>query len=54
MSICHKARKVDQKLFNLLQGHRDPKHYLTTLCDVLLKQDNHRVNYVANSIITNL
>ena len=50
VSNYRKARKVVHELFNLLQAHRDPKQYLTLLCEVLLKQDDPRLSGIANSI----
>ena len=37
--VCNyrKARKVVHELFNLLQGHRNPKQYLTHISNVHLK-----------------
>ena len=50
ISNYRKARKVVHELFNSLQAHRDPKQYLTILCDMLLKQDDPRLRDIANSI----
>ena len=54
VSSYRKARKVVHELFNLLQAHRDPKQYLTTLCEVLLKLDDPRLRDIANNIKTKL
>ena len=54
VSNYRKARKVVHELFNLLQAHRNPKQYLTQICNVLLKQDNPRLRDIANSIIAKL
>ena len=50
VSNYRKARKVVHELFNLLQAHRDPKQYLTILCEVLLKLDDPRLRDIANNI----
>ena len=50
VSNYRKARKVVHELFDLLQAHRDPKQYLTLLCEVLLKLDDPRLRDIANSI----
>ena len=50
VSNYQKARKVVHELFNLLQAHRDPKQYLITFCEVLLKQDDPRLRDIANNI----
>ena len=47
-----KARKVVHELFNLLQGHRNPKQYLTEICNVLLKQDNLRLRDIIISLLS--
>ena len=54
VSNYRKARNVVHELFNLLQAHRNPKQYLTKICNVLLKQDDLRLRDIANSIIAKL
>ena len=54
VSNYRKARKVVHELFNLLQAHKNPKQYLTQICNVLLKQDDLRLRDIANNIIDKL
>ena len=50
VSSYRKARKIVYELFNQLEVHNDPKLYLIKICDVLLKQDDLRLNDIAISI----
>ena len=49
-----KARKVVHELYSQLQAQRNPKQYLSKICDVLLKQDGQQQKDIANSIIAKL
>ena len=49
-----KARKVVYELYSQLQAQRNPKQYLSKICDVLLKQNDQQLKDIANSIIAKL